>query len=229
MKLNNINHVFFDLDHTLWDFDKNSTLAFERAFKFRNIPLKIDDFLEVYMPVNFKYWERYRDDKVSKEELRYGRLKDSFDLLKFEADRDLIDNLAIDYITYLPDHNHLLKDSIAVLDYLRENYILHIITNGFEEVQHKKLINSGIHDYFSTVTTSEEAGVKKPHQQIFETALKKSSATAENSIMIGDNLEADCIGAKNCGIKPIFFDYYGNRKNIDIIHIKTLNELKVYL
>jgi len=229
MKLDNINHIFFDLDHTLWDFDKNSALAFERVFKYRNIPLEINNFLEVYLPVNFKYWERYRNDEVSKEALRYGRLKDSFDLLKFEADKDLIDNIAIDYIEYLPDHNYLLDGGKEVLDYLRENYVLHIITNGFEEVQHKKLINSGIHEYFTTVTTSEEAGVKKPNKQIFEIALKKSSANPQNSIMVGDNFEADCTGAQNCGIKPIFFDYYGNKENIDIIHIKTLNELKFYL
>ena len=87
MKLSNINHIFFDLDHTLWDFDRNSALAFERVFKFRNIPLEINDFLKIYMPVNFKYWERYRNDEVTKEALRYGRIKDSFDLLKFETFR----------------------------------------------------------------------------------------------------------------------------------------------
>jgi putative hydrolase of the HAD superfamily len=229
MKLNNIEHIFFDLDHTLWDFDRNSALAFERVFKFRNIPLEVDSFLEVYMPVNFNYWERYRNDEVTKEALRYGRLKDSFELLKFEADSDLIDKIAVDYIEYLPDHNHLLDGSEEVLEYLQQHYLLHIITNGFGEVQHKKLLNSGIHKYFTTVTTSEEAGVKKPHKQIFEVALKKSSARPENSIMIGDNFEADCTGAENCGMRPIFFDYYGNRENIDIIHIKTLNELKAYL
>ncbi|PRX45224.1 YjjG family noncanonical pyrimidine nucleotidase [Salegentibacter salegens] len=229
MKLSNISHIFFDLDHTLWDFDRNSALAFERVFKFRKIPLEINDFLKIYMPVNFKYWERYRNDEVTKEALRYGRLKDSFDLLKFEADKDLIDNIAIDYIEYLPDHNFLLDGSKEVLDYLHKTYELHIITNGFEEVQHKKLTNSGISKYFTTITTSEEAGVKKPNKLIFEAALQKSSALAENSIMIGDNYEADCTGAKNCGIKPIFFDYYGNKENIGVIHIKTLNELKTYL
>jgi putative hydrolase of the HAD superfamily len=116
-----------------------------------------------------------------------------------------------------------------VLDYLYKSYELHIITNGFEEVQHKKLSNSGISKYFTTITTSEEAGVKKPNRLIFEAALKKSSATPENSIMIGDNYEADCTGAQNCGIKPIFFDYYGNKENIGVMHIKTLNELKTYL
>ena len=181
------------------------------------------------MPVNFKYWERYRNDQVTKEALRYGRLKDSFDLLKFEADKDLINNIAIDYIEYLPDHNHLLDGSKEVLDYLHKSYELHIITNGFEEVQHKKLANSGISKYFTTITTSEEVGVKKPNRLIFEAALKKSSATPENSIMIGDNYEADCTGAQNCGIKPIFFDYYGNKENIGVMHIKTLNELKTYL
>jgi putative hydrolase of the HAD superfamily len=229
MKLKNITHVFFDLDHTLWDFDKNSALAFQSIFSHRNISLELSDFLEVYQPINFEYWERYRKDEVSKEALRTGRLKDSFEVLKYEVDDRLIEVLTIDYLEFLPQHNHLLDGGKDILEYLNKKYQLHIITNGFEEVQHKKLVNSGIHEYFTTITTSEEAGVKKPHKQIFETALKKSSATPENSIMIGDNLEADCTGAENCGIRPIFFDYYGNKENIGIIHIKTLNELKAYL
>ena len=229
MKIKNISHVFFDLDHTLWDFDKNSALAFQNIFSNRKIGLDLADFLKAYQPINFEYWERYRKDEVTKEALRYGRLKDSFDSLKYTVTDDLIDELAVDYVDLLPANNHLLDGGKDILDYLNKTYQLHIITNGFEEVQHKKLKNAGISDYFSTVTTSEEAGVKKPHPKIFETALNKSAARPENSLMIGDNYEADCTGAETCGIKSIFFDYYANREKIDVIHIKTLNELKTYL
>lgn len=229
MKLNEIEHIYFDLDHTLWDFDKNSALAFEQMFTKRKLSLKIEDFLEVYVPVNFKYWELYRNDLVSKEDLRFGRLKDSFDLLKIEASTQTINELSIEYIEFLPGNNHLLEGSLEILNYLKLKYKLHIITNGFEEVQHKKLTNSGISEFFSTITTSEEAGVKKPHAHIFDTALRKASAIPANSLMIGDNLEADVKGARDFGMSTIYFDYYKKRAEVGEIQIQTLNELRDYL
>lgn len=229
MKLNEIEHIYFDLDHTLWDFDKNSALAFEQMFTKRKLPLKIEDFLEVYVPVNYKYWELYRENLVSKEDLRFGRLKDSFDLLKIEASAQTINELSVEYIEYLPVNNHLLEGSLEILNYLKPKYELHIITNGFEEVQHKKLTNSGISEFFRSVTTSEEAGVKKPHAQIFETALKKTGAQANRSLMIGDNLEADVRGARDFGMSTIYFDYYRKQADVGEIQIQTLNELRDYL
>ncbi|WP_372918069.1 YjjG family noncanonical pyrimidine nucleotidase [Salegentibacter sp.] len=229
MKLNEIEHIYFDLDHTLWDFDKNSALAFEQMFTKRKLPLKIEDFLEVYVPVNYKYWELYRDNLVSKEDLRFGRLKDSFDLLKIEASTQTINELSVEYIDFLPVNNHLLEGSLEILNYLKPKYKLHIITNGFEEVQHKKLTNSGISEFFSTVTTSEEAGVKKPHAHIFDTALKKAMTSPSRSLMIGDNLEADVKGARDFGMSTIYFDYYKKRAEVGEIQIQTLNELRDYL
>ena len=229
MKLNDIEHIYFDLDHTLWDFDRNSALAFEQMFSRRKISIQIEDFLEVYVPVNFKYWELYRDNQVSKEDLRIGRLKDSFELLKMEASANTIEELSVEYIEFLPKNNHLLDGSLEILDYLESNYQLHIITNGFEEVQHKKLQNSGISKYFTSVTTSEEAGVKKPHSLIFETALNKASVHPSKSIMIGDNLIADVKGAQDFGMRAIYFDYYRKNEKIDVRQIQTLNELRDYL
>lgn len=229
MKLNNIEHIYFDLDHTLWDFDKNSALAFEQMFSRRKISIKIEDFLEVYMPVNYKYWELYRDNQVSKEDLRIGRLKDSFELLKMETSAGIIEELSIEYIEFLPENNHLLDGSIEILSYLEATYKLHIITNGFKEVQYKKLYNSGISKYFTTVTTSEEAGVKKPHSLIFETALNKAGALPSKSLMIGDNLIADVKGAQDFGMSTIYFDYYRKKEKIDGRQIQTLNELRDYL
>lgn len=228
MILNNIKHIFFDLDHTLWDFEKNSALAFEDVFKNKNIDLDVPAFLEVYQPINFKYWALYRNNEVSKEALRIGRLKESFELLKFKAQDSTLAELADDYITYLPKNNHLLEGSLEILEYLKSNYKLHIITNGFEEVQHLKIQKSGISEFFETVTTSEEAGVKKPHQQIFETALEKSGALAKNSVMIGDNLEADIQGAIDFGMQAIYLNAEVKHAQTDFLQIKKLKDLLNY-
>ncbi|WP_300434184.1 YjjG family noncanonical pyrimidine nucleotidase [Christiangramia sp.] len=229
MKLNNIKHVFFDLDHTLWDFDRNSALAFKEVFEQQKIKLSVDEFLEVYMPINFKYWELYRNNSVTKEALRYGRLKDSFDSLKFETQDDTINLIANNYIEYLPNNNHLLEGSIEILDHLKKDYKLHIITNGFEEVQQKKMHNSAILEYFDTITTSEDAGVKKPHPLIFEKAIQKSGAERSNSVMIGDNLEADIIGAHQFGLHVIHLDIHGQSAHNQYPQIQKLKELLNYL
>ncbi|MFV8224961.1 YjjG family noncanonical pyrimidine nucleotidase [Christiangramia aquimixticola] len=229
MKLTNVEHVFFDLDHTLWDFDRNSALAFKEIFQEHKIELELNNFLEVYMPVNFKYWELYRNNAVSKEALRYGRLKDSFDKLNFETTDTTINNIADLYIQYLPKNNHLLDGTLEVLDNLKDRYQLHIITNGFEEVQHQKMQTSAIHNYFKTITTSEAAGVKKPHPQIFELALQKSGAKPENSVMIGDNLEADIIGAHKFGLNVIYLNPLEHQIQSLYPQVKKLKELLNYL
>jgi putative hydrolase of the HAD superfamily len=229
MKLSNIEHVFFDLDHTLWDFDKNSGLTFADIFKKWNIPLDLEEFLEVYMKINIRYWELYRNDKVSKEVLRYGRLKDSFDLLKYTTSDDVIHGLSKDYLDFLPRNNHLLDGAMEILDYLKENYRLHIITNGFGEVHCKKMTTSGIFEFFETITTSEEAGVKKPHKLIFQKALEKAKASAEKSVMIGDNYDADILGSEKLGLHAIYFDYYKTSEISDIRQIQTLKDLVKFL
>ncbi|MDT0684864.1 YjjG family noncanonical pyrimidine nucleotidase [Autumnicola psychrophila] len=229
MKLSNIEHVFFDLDHTLWDFDKNSGFTFSEIFKKWDIPLNLDEFLGVYIKINLKYWELYRNDKISQEMLRYGRLKDSFDALKFRTSDDVIYGLSKDYMEYLPKNTHLLTGTLEILPYLKNKYKLHIITNGFENVQRRKLTTSGILDFFHTITTSEEAGVKKPNGLIFRKALEKAKAVAERSVMIGDNYEADILGSENSGFQSIYFDYYRTEENSDIKQIQTLKELVKFL
>lgn len=229
MRLNNIEHVFFDLDHTLWDFEKNSELAFKEIFEKQKIAIEIDEFLKVYTPINFRYWELYRNNSVSKEALRYGRLKESFDSLKFETEDATINEIAHEYIEYLPKNNHLLEGSLELLEFFKDKYRLHIITNGFEEVQHKKMKSSGIHEYFETITTSEEAGVKKPHPGIFQTAMEKSGADVSRSVMIGDNLEADIIGAHKFGLQVIYLNPENNLEQRQFPQVQKLKELLDYL
>lgn len=229
MKSREIKHVFFDLDHTLWDFDKNSALTFDKIFKLHQVELNLDTFLEVYEPVNLQYWKRYREDEIDKLELRYGRLRDTFDAINFTIEDRLIEQLSHAYIEHLSSFNHLFEGTLDVLNYLQPKYHLHIITNGFEEAQLRKMNSSAITSYFKTITNAEVAGVKKPNPIIFQYALKIANAKSHESIMIGDNYEADVLGALNVGYDAIFFNYRNDQSEFHIKQIKHLSQLKTYL
>ena len=219
-------HIFFDLDHTLWDFDKNSGLAFEKIFKNMDLKVSVNDFLQVYIPTNQKYWRLYQANKISHEELRFYRLKDVFDVLQYPIDEQLILELSEEYIAYLPENNHLFDGALEVLDYLMPNYQLHIITNGFSHVQDKKIKNSNIHRYFKTVTNSDVVGQKKPHFDIFDYALKSAQASKNDSIMIGDSYEADVLGALDFGMNAIYFNENKMETSKNVFQINHLLELK---
>ena len=224
-----ISHVFFDLDHTLWDFERNSAMAFETIFDKLKIEVRIVDFLEQYVPINLKYWELFRSDKITQKELRYGRFKEAFDNIEYAIDDETIFLLSEEYINCLPLNNHLFEGTIELLEYLKPRYELHIITNGFADLQNKKLQNSNISHFFNTVTNSESAGVKKPNPLIFEHALESAKAKRENSIMIGDCIDADVNGALNCGIDAIYFNINNLVADEKIKQIKHLSELKNFL
>lgn len=228
-KMKNITDIFFDLDHTLWDFEKNSALAFEKVLKKNAVEVNLQEFLKEYVPLNFKYWELYRKDLVTQQQLRYGRLKDTFDILNYEISDEQINVLSDEYIHFLPEFNHLFEGTIEVLEYLKPKYNLHIITNGFDKVQAGKIKNSNLEPYFKTITNSEMAGVKKPNPKIFEYALSLSNLNKNQTIMIGDCIEADVQGAISFGMDAIHF----NENNIEIPsnikQIKHLIELKNFL
>jgi YjjG family noncanonical pyrimidine nucleotidase len=224
-----IDHVFFDLDHTLWDFEKNSALAIETIFKKHEIKVDLQLFLFHYVPINIKYWEWYRVDKITQFELRLGRLKETFQLLNYEIDDEKIIFLSEEYIEYLPKFNYLFDGAIEILDYLKPKYNLHIITNGFHKIQDNKLKNSNIAHYFKTITNSELAGVKKPNPLIFEYAIAEANAAKTNSIMIGDCIEADVNGALNFGMDAILFSIDPSISYTNIKQISHLLELKKHL
>ena len=228
-KTNKVEHVFFDLDHTLWDFDKNSALTFEFIFKKHDVNASLTDFLSFYEPINLKYWKLYRDEKVTKEDLRYNRLKETFDALQFTVEDQIIHQLSEDYITFLSSFNHVYDGTYQILDYLKTKYKLHIITNGFKEAQTNKLKSSKLDHYFETVTSAESAGVKKPNPQIFNHALNSAKAETKNSIMIGDNYEADILGALNIGLDAICFNYHNVQEQPDIKFVNHLLDIKKYL
>ena len=223
-----ISDVFFDLDHTLWDFEKNSALAMKKVFYLHGITVCCDTFLEHYVPINFEYWERFRKDEITQQQLRYGRLKDTFDKISHDISDDTIGMISEDYIKYLPTFNHLFDGAKELLDYLSPKYRLHIITNGFHQVQNTKLTNAGIFTYFRTITNSETAGRKKPHPVIFEYALKAANASKETSLMIGDCIDADVRGALDYGMKAILF-CNGGAGYPGIQQINHLSELKSVL
>jgi putative hydrolase of the HAD superfamily len=204
-------------------------MAFDRIFKTKYQEIVTQDFIKQYIPINQECWRLYQNDKITHQELRYNRLKFSFDALNYVISEDNILEIANDYIEFLTDNNYLFDGAIEVLEYLKPKYKLHIITNGFAHVQEKKINNASLGGYFSTITNSELAGVKKPNSIIFDYALKLANTSKESSIMIGDDFEADVNGALNAGIDAIFF----NEKRVDVSEnykqINHLLELKKYL
>ena len=229
MIFKNKKHIFFDLDHTLWDFDKNSEVAFDIIFKKYDFSFSLQDFLGHYIPKNQYYWSLYQVNQISQEALRFRRLNDVFEILNTSIPKELVNQISEEYIELLPNSNHLFEGTIEILEYLKPKYHLHIVTNGFHYVQDKKMKNANIFHYFSTITNSELAGVKKPHPNIFEYALSLAKASKPDSVMIGDSIEADIEGALDFGIDAIFF----NEKNIkidkNIPQINRLVELKKLL
>ena len=226
---NSITDIFFDLDHTLWDFEKNSRLTFIKIFQEYAVETNLEDFLEFYVPLNLEYWKLYREERISKADLRYQRLRRTFDALDYHIEDDLIDTLSEQYIKHLSSFNHLIPETIDILEYLRPKYRLHIITNGFREIQEKKLKLSNIAGYFDQVVNSEMAGVKKPNPKIFQLALKMADVSPDNSLMIGDNIEADILGAKAVGFNAIHFNAHDDPSHDHCEMIHKLGEIKSYL
>lgn len=224
-----VTDIFFDLDHTLWDFEKNSALTFQKIFEDNGVEVSLEDFLGVYVPINLEYWKLYREDRVTKSELRYQRLKRTFDQIGKWVSDDVIAILAHEYIENLSSFSHLVPNTVEILEYLSPNYKLHIITNGFQEIQEKKLKEGNIHHYFQHIVNSEVAGVKKPHPHIFELALKRASVGPQNSLMIGDNLEADIMGAKSVGMQALHFNSNGESQHNECKMINNLLEIKSIL
>ncbi len=203
-------HVFFDLDHTLWDFDTNSRetlrdLYTELELQSKGI-VQLDQFLSVYNHFNLIFWDRFRKGYINREELRWKRMWRT--LVEFKVtDEQLAKSMSERYLEILPTKKNLFHDTIEILEYLKEKkYPMHLITNGFEKTQHLKIKNSGIDHYFTHVITSENAGIMKPHVAIFEFAMEKAGSFPHHSVMIGDTLDADIEGGNNAGIDTVYFN-----------------------
>lgn len=222
-----ITDIFFDLDHTLYDFEANAKATFDDAFRQYNVSLQ-SDFMTVFTPINDKYWQKLTHNQISREVLRYGRLKDSFDVLGLSVDDETIHNISDFFMENLCKKGKVFPGTFEILDYLKPKYKLHLITNGPEKIQHQKLEVTKLKPYFRTMTTSEKAGVKKPYPQIFEFALKAAQTQPHQSVMIGDNPEADIEGAINAGLGAVFFNEKkaaNPKKFTEIYHLEQIKNI----
>jgi len=225
--------LFFDLDHTIWDFELNSKetlwdLHQKYALEAKGIN-NFDVFYTNYSVHNHRLWDRYTKGFIKQEELRWKRIYLS--LLDYKiADEALSKEMSIDYLDILPNKKNLFPYTIEILDYLKnKDYKMHLITNGFQSVQFKKIKNSNLADYFTQVITSEASNSLKPHKEIFDYALKVANAKLETSIMIGDNEAADIQGAINAGMDSIFVNHLQIEPTVPathtITHLKELENL----
>ena len=224
-------HLFFDLDHTLWDFEANSRQTLEEMYhklllKERGVH-NFDDFFSRYTVHNDKLWERYRNGYIKVDELRWKRMW--LTLLDFKiGDEPLAREMAIQFLEALPTRRILFPYAIEILDYLtKKGYRLHLITNGFEKTQLSKIQHAGLGGYFGEVITSEGANSLKPHKEIFEYAFRKTGAEPAESIMLGDSIEADIQGAINAGIDQVYVNHLGIEPEIRPTYtIYSLKELE---
>lgn len=225
--------LFFDLDHTLWDFETNSKETIQELYNTHRLAdlgiIDFDGFYSTYSAHNHRLWDRYTKGFIKQEELRWKRVYLS--LLDFKvANEPLAKQMSQAYLEILPNKKHLFPYTIEILEYLKQKeYKMHLITNGFESVQFKKIKNSGLQDYFIEVITSEASNSLKPQKEIFEYALKNANASVDKSIMIGDNESADIQGGINMGMDTIFVNHIQVVPTVPatytITHLKELENI----
>lgn len=201
-------HIFFDLDRTLWDFETNSRAAFVQLYDKYNlgssVPSPEELFLSYYKH-NEDLWDKLRNGRVSKDELRVNRFV--LTLADFGIqDDNLAKIIGDDYLDLCPTLPHLVDGSVEAVRQLHQKYQLHVITNGFPDVQQVKMEYSGLMPYFKRIITSEEAGWQKPNVNIFRYAVKEINAKMDDCLMVGDDLNVDIIGARNAGMDQVFFN-----------------------
>ena len=227
-------HLFFDLDHTLWDFETNATETLHQLFHdyelARHGTFTLPQFAARYNEVNHALWRLYQANKIGQQQLRDIRFVRTLTKLGV-AEADLPADISARFTSILPRKSAVFPHTHEVLAYLKnKGYHLHLITNGFEDVQHIKLASSKLTDYFEAVITSEASGCLKPDPRMFAHALERTGATAAESLMIGDNLECDVLGAYNAGIDQVYFNPAKRRHFIEITYeISSLDELRTFL
>ncbi len=227
--MKDIQHIFFDLDHTLWDFEKNSSEAlFEIYFEMQldNEINDVETFIATYQKINAKYWSLYNHGKVTKSQVRTGRFQDTLNAFNVSNADEKAVIIGETYIQRSPYKTNLFPDAHDTLRYLKDKYQLHIITNGFTEVQFIKLDECNLTNYFDLILCTEEVGVNKPNPLVFNTALSRTNANPSESLMIGDNPETDIRGAQNCAMHTVLFNPHQQSHDLNSIEIQGLKELQ---
>jgi putative hydrolase of the HAD superfamily len=223
-----MSHLFFDLDHTIWDFEANADETLRELYQHHNLYNKTgttaDEFISIYIKVNEALWSLYRKHEITKADLRWKRFTDSFAQIEGGLDH-MPKDIEQEYINVCPTKTQLMPGAIETLNYLEKQYDLHLITNGFAESQMKKLHHSDLGKYFDTITISEEVGVQKPHPKIFQAALEKARINEPSSVYIGDNFEADAKGGVNAGWKVFWFNPKGTVVNDPVTGHENFNEI----
>ncbi len=226
-----VEHIFFDLDNTLWDFRKNSEITLRKMYQRENVAeiyhVSFDDFYKEYYKVNENLWVLFRDNLVNKDQLRAQRFPEAFRLVGIK-NQELADFFEDNYLDEVITENHLVDNAIETLDYLSKKYTLHIVSNGFNEVTHNKVKTSALNGKFATITSAEEINVRKPEPEIFYHALQKANAKVENSAFVGDDWIADVLGAQAVGFsKNVFYNALNENHYLEgIFIIKNLKELQ---
>ncbi|WP_420317559.1 YjjG family noncanonical pyrimidine nucleotidase [Ekhidna sp.] len=221
-----IKHIFFDLDHTLWDYDRSAQetlLEIYRDLKLSNTELSTKKFIGTFYEVNNKLWVKYNDGLIDREYIKNERFNEIFQATGLDV------SLSKKASTYFMSHcslkPYLMSDALTALNYLSGRYQLHIITNGFLDAQNRKLNSSGITKYFKVMVTSECSNSRKPNPEIFEYSLSQAGALKNESIMIGDNPRTDIHGAKEFGMKTVFYDPSGRKRSLADFTIQSHMEL----
>jgi len=231
-------NLFFDLDHTIWDFDANADETLLELYDLYQLKNFSDhspqDFLTIYKRNNDELWDQYRQHKIEKAVLRWKRFTDTFIEMGMQ-DEDVPQDIWDKYLDICPTKTKLMPGAIDTLDYLAARYDIHLITNGFAETQKRKLKHSDLEKYFKTLTISEEVGVQKPHPDIFTAALKNANSSATKSRYVGDNMEADVKGGINSGWQVFWYNPHKQAAKISqelmdfYTEINHLQELKEHL
>jgi YjjG family noncanonical pyrimidine nucleotidase len=225
--------VFFDLDHTLWDYEANSADTLFELYegydlRSKGVPL-YEDFLNRFKKVNIDLWNLYDNGLIDSDVIRRERFKQILE--PFNAyESKLSDDLSRDYLDICPRKSKLMPHATDILNYLKQHYRLAVITNGFEEIQHQKLTAGSLHSYFDHIITSQKAGFKKPSREIFDCALQLNGVTSMEAVMVGDNLITDIGGAKNASIDAVFLNTEEIVHNESLHYeIRSLDQLRVIL
>lgn len=225
--------IFFDLDHTLWDYEGNSRdtlLDLYDDFELeKNGVSSSQDFFIQFKRVNTELWDLYDTGKIDSEVIRRERFKqvlEAFDAYEEKLSQDI----SYEYLHACPKKNKLIPNALETVEYLAGKYSLTIVTNGFEDIQHTKLKSNDLYKYFDHVITSQRAGAKKPSREIFDFALNTNTILAQQAIMIGDNLKTDIAGARNASIDTVFFNPESSQHAEVVNHeISGLKELCDFL